>query len=708
MKKILLPLILCFLLATQTIAQYSITVSNPHFNVNQRTQGIITSPEVIIEPTGAYARVEMTFTINPVSTYKSTDSLEAVLLFNMPEGSYINDSWLWLDEQHIIRADIVEKNRAIAIYEGIVKRRRDPSLLVKTGANSYQLNVYPMTTLYPRKVKLVYYTPIKYQHTKANVEVPTGLFAASQVLSDVVVKLKQNPQFLSPNLVEHNYSKYFLGASSNDHVLLLPGADYKNCTFTVSYEVPSGGLKMYTYPHGTNGGVYQLVIPPSSFGTVKTTNTVFVLDHVNNGYSINSIDEIKKYLKTAMLTDYSAIDSFNLFYVANGTVVQAFNSWENISAGSVATAMNGVPVAYSSTNTKYEDLLKAALSFCAIKPGSDAQVVLLSNSNSYTNNQPVVDGMFNNIKNAIGGQFSNKIHIVNYSSYRTYTAGAYYYANDIWYSKLSLATGGTLYKYQTAKSTYINGKYQTTYDLEVPEVLNTIANNTGLSTSSYNINVGVNNGFTYSSYNLNSLNRLNTSKYYVETGMYTGAIQPGNTVNIQAISGSNVINTTATINSVLATDSCAISSWTHHYLNELIATKNNSYVQEIIDSSINNRVLCEYTAFLAVETGDTIATNQNDNPNWLTLKDPEGKELSARCYPNPFTDKLIIEFKETVSLLEIYDITGRKILSVVPDAGSKSYVWNGADAKGASVPAGIYVIMASSPSGRFTTKVMKQ
>src|SRR5690606_645830 len=108
------------LTATTVTAQYSLTVADPNSNSVARTQGIITSPEITVTPNGAYAKIEMTFTFNAQSSYKATDNLEAVLLFDLPPGSFIHDSWLWLNEQVIIQADVVEKNRAIAIYRGIV------------------------------------------------------------------------------------------------------------------------------------------------------------------------------------------------------------------------------------------------------------------------------------------------------------------------------------------------------------------------------------------------------------------------------------------------------------------------------------------------------------------------------------------------------------------------------------------------------------
>ncbi|MCB0696894.1 MAG: T9SS type A sorting domain-containing protein [Chitinophagaceae bacterium] len=709
MSKLHYLFVLCFFTALSGSAQYSLSVSNPHFNVNQRTQGIITSPEVVVTPDGAYARVDMTFTINPQSTYKVTDSLEAVLLFDLPAGSFIHDSWLWLDENTIIKADVVEKNRAISIYEGIVKRKRDPSLLYKTGENSYQLNVYPMTTAYPRKVKITYVSPLKWHGDHVNVALPVHLFESSQILPDIIVKVKNDFFYSSPGFVENDYNKYFLGKTNGEDALVLRGADYKNNTFNLRYTTGSNEIQLYTYPVNNSEGVYQLIVPPAAFGLNKKQNVVFIIDHPNGSNTIYSLAEVLQELKIKLLTDYSTDDSFNLFYEYAGNIVQAFQGWHNIDIASVNAALSGVPSSISKSGNQYPDLIKSALSFCASKSASEAQVVLLSNNNSYTNNQSIVDQMYKNLITDMNGSLPNKIDVVNYSTTKQYVSGSYYYANDIWYSKLTLGSGGSIYRYKTYLYKYINGKYSYTYDFDLGSTLTSIAENSGSATASYNVNVSIANGFTYSRYNLNSVNKLNMSRHYIETGRYSGNIMPGSVVDVNAISGGNAIQLHDTINTIMNGNNTFVPVWTHHYISELIGKQNPSFVQEIIDSSINNRVLCSYTAFLAIESGDTVNTNLDDNPNVLYIGElPEDQKSTVKCFPNPFRDRLTIEFPNGVERIEVFDLTGRKVYSHIIEKGMQTHTWNGKDMNGNDLPAGMYMVIGYTASERFTAKVMKQ
>jgi hypothetical protein len=96
--------------------------------------------------------------------------------FSMPEGGYFYDSYLWLDNTTIIRAEIIGRGLGTQIYNGIVNRRMtDPSLLVK-DYSGYNFNVFPISTTFRRKVKLSYSVPfISNQVSKEYLELPTDI-----------------------------------------------------------------------------------------------------------------------------------------------------------------------------------------------------------------------------------------------------------------------------------------------------------------------------------------------------------------------------------------------------------------------------------------------------------------------------------------------------------------------------------------------------
>lgn len=709
MKKFYVLLFALFFCISTVYAQNRLTVSNPHFNVSSHTQGIISDPTIEITPKGIYAVVDMTFYINANSSYKASDSLESVLYFDLPSGSFIHDSWLWLDPNTIVEADLIEKNRAITIYEGIVSRRRDPSLLIKTGSNSYKINVYPLMTVYPRKVRISYSTPIKFNADKAYCPLPINIFRTSEVNPTLAVKINHTYNFTNPDLLETNYSNYLFSTSTNNDVLIIPGTDYENLGYmNLSFNVNNPStVKLTTFSTSSNGGIYELIIPSDIYNNNNHRKNLIVLDNSGNS-SIYTFNEIKKIVRSSLLSDYSYEDSFNIIYEHNGSIVKAYNNWVSSDSANIFNAINNIPAVISGNTNKYEDLFIEAFKFCKEPVSNNNQIILFSNNNDYTSSQNKADGLFNNIKNNIG-TFDNKLHIINYSSIQSNISGTYHNANDILYNKLTLAAGGSIYKFNKRLVNRINNVYQYHYDLNAPQALSEIAINAGNTTASYSVNLGVQNGFTYNRFNTTGIKKLNSSVYYTETGKYTGTISPGVTLTVQAILPNGPVNYSSTINNVSSGDTFTRKVWAHYYISDMVRNNTQFLTQEIIDSSINNRVLCDYTAFLAVEPGDTIASNFDDNPN-IILAVAENKNITngtLQCYPNPFSNAINIELPSDVSEVVIYDLFGRIVYKKHVANNTSKVVWNGKSNIGIDVPTGIYIIMAKGENRNYTSKVRK-
>ena len=680
-------------------------INNPQFTWQQKTQGYITEPTMVITPKGVYAQVEFTFRIHCQNSYSPTDSLEAVLDFDLPSNSFIHNSWLWLDDLTIIQADLIDRGRAIQIYEGIVKRRRDPSLLLQTGNNSYRLNVYPLSTGYARKVKIVYSIPFYWLKNRVNIPLPTDILNASSIKPSLTLIVKGNNNFTAPYFSEQAFSSYIIASSGNDQILQIPSTVYQNSDLTLNFQTNlNSGVLLNTYPTDINSGIYQLVVNPEQIlGPPTPKSVVFILDHSGTSGTIYSFAQIKSNLKSYLLNQFSNTDSFNIFYNnTSGVLQQAFPTWVATDSFSVVTALNSLPASINNNNlAKYEDLLKNALMFSKSKPGNSSQVVLISNS-SVISSQALADTTFNRLNNYLGG-FSNKIQIINNSSYNLWIGTTYVLVNELLYSKLSLASGGNYFKYSGSGSSI---------SLDVKNILKDIHLQMGTSLTAYAINLPVNSGFVYSRYDINRLNRFSTSAPYVETGKYYGTMQNGN-VDIQLLTPSGAMSGQLPVTNVEQVTSHSRQAWAFHYMNELISLNgNNIYTSEIIDTSMWNRVLCPYTAFLAVETGDTVNISVNEhgpgNGGGGSTELDEFANNTIKCYPNPFTTEIAIEFIKPVEELLIMDITGRVIFVYKPAQQEKKFTWNGRNENGAAVPAGIYIIKAKNQNGITTMKVLKQ
>ena len=146
-----------FLLSLKAYNQ--LTVADVRF-ANYVRSGSIDSAFLVVKSKGLYTEQSMYLTISARGQgFKATDSLEISYRFDLPAGAIVTDTWLWLDENTISKGKLYDKWTASGIYENIVKRRRDPSLLFKESATQYLLKIFPMSGTGSRKIKITYLIP---------------------------------------------------------------------------------------------------------------------------------------------------------------------------------------------------------------------------------------------------------------------------------------------------------------------------------------------------------------------------------------------------------------------------------------------------------------------------------------------------------------------------------------------------------------------
>lgn len=81
------------------------------------------------------------------------DVLEGVFYFPLPQDASISGFAMWIGDRQV-HGEIVEKQRARAIYEQILREKRDPGLLEWTGGNVFKARVYPIGR--EKRIKITY------------------------------------------------------------------------------------------------------------------------------------------------------------------------------------------------------------------------------------------------------------------------------------------------------------------------------------------------------------------------------------------------------------------------------------------------------------------------------------------------------------------------------------------------------------------------
>ncbi|MBK8806443.1 MAG: hypothetical protein IPO21_07305 [Bacteroidales bacterium] len=220
-------------------------------------EGKITEFTVDVTPVGIYFQYEIYITFAAQdNVYQESDSVEIIYNFSLPSEALITDSWLWVYDKPE-KAYLLDVWTATSIYEGIVNRRKDPSLFRKTSPTNYSLNIYPMGGKSSRKVKITMMLPTEWQGDKIQSIFPNSMVSGLSLIPEKIkINLKKSDNWQSP-LLEPYITK------TNDSYNVSKD-DYANYPITITYANPSSDNTFFTiYEKGTEK-YYQFLISPFS------------------------------------------------------------------------------------------------------------------------------------------------------------------------------------------------------------------------------------------------------------------------------------------------------------------------------------------------------------------------------------------------------------------------------------------------------------
>jgi hypothetical protein len=212
MKQILSSLFLVLFISSS--AQFSTLDILPTQGRWSIYKGYIDDMEIEVIPDGHRARVEMTFVVyvdsinnHPNNYYGKLPSykdnlLEAQMKFKMPADAFFYDSYLWLNPSTIIRAKLMPRGEANWVYDSIVNRKIDPSILQHDWDDNYSLKIFPISTTFARKAKIAFSVPFKVEENgREFVELPEEILKHLNSNSQTRLILNHKAQFKFKHLV---------------------------------------------------------------------------------------------------------------------------------------------------------------------------------------------------------------------------------------------------------------------------------------------------------------------------------------------------------------------------------------------------------------------------------------------------------------------------------------------------------------------------
>ncbi len=667
-------------------------------------QATIEEAFLSVRPQGTYIEYGLYLTISARDSWYDSpneDNLEISMDFDLPENSFITDSWLWVGND-IMKALLIDRGNATNIYEGFIQRQTDPSILYKNSDQTYQLRVYPMMGNGQRKVKITYLVPAYWSRTRVSAPLPVDILRMSRTVPELRMEIHGTPQFQQPVINELGVLPNSPSVGGSIHLSTIPSyviESYEgfNVSFSAAY---SNGMFLSYFTPVYQEGYYQFVMHPRLVqNNVNVNNKLLVLiDHQNTGET--SLEEVLGKTRE-MLREYMLpTDSFNIFFLSN-TVNWLNAEYQPADLTTLNTSFASITSNWTSNGQKLDELVEHGINYVRNHGG---QLLLLTDhccqsSSVYTQFRSNIDAV----------QVPPiPINVVSYATQSSYYAGNLF-------SHLAASSGGEKIQHQWE---YTSGNWSyarlqiTRFDQLMRNFFFTLAENSGL----YQVESRPSSGICYAEYDNQptSIQSYRLNQPYVEIGKYFGGAPFQ--IDVNQVVGSSFQTNTYTVSNPVLTDSMNKKIWAAQYIRELEhLSPLSSIVRETIDSSKANRILSRYTAFLALEPNDTLppcVDCDDESSGGLTSIDvTNNNSFEWAVNPNPFEDQVTFSIslgsneELTESKIRIYNLNGQLVAEIeVPEFKNQIKItWNGAE-----LETGIYLAVLETSSGKRHVKLVRQ
>ena len=672
--------------------------------------GTIEQATITVKPKGIFMEIGLYLTFSARGWYASSnDSLEVVFHFQLPENSIVYDSWLWIDHE-IIRADIMDQWTASTIYETIVNRRRDPSILFKRNQTDYELRIYPLIASSRRRVKISYLVPAQWNSTKIMASIPTDLLLASYYpVSPIYLQTVLDEKWKNPHILEFPDIHFVSGSDSIYSNYFRAEIPFGEIQSSINFALDSplqNGVYLNRYQKGTDG-IYQLAFLPSKALSLEASYKAAILIDYDASNSDVTTTDILNNLKSYLMANTSDKDSFNLIF-SNLNIKRASESWLPADSITIEQTFSGLGNNPISSYSNLPSLLANGIEF--IKQNSNnGNIVLISNSDQ-VGDYIVANQLINDLLDLMDQKIP--IHVADFQTQNFdyhYFGGRSYMGNEYFYTNITRITSANYFKI----SSYSNFQ----------ELISTALNSLNGFISSFDLHTRLASGYCYSRYNLGSQSNLvYLEKPILQIGKYKGSFPF--VIEASGEYDSIVFSQQITIEdeNINQADSLSEEGWSGNYLQFLeLSNQTNDVVNEIVNYSISERVLSIYSAFLCLDPslGGEVCYDCFDDGGTIGVEDEKDiteSDSVVTAYPNPFNSQVQINVplqqieNAEYATFRIYNILGQVVRNFEVNASNESnsyrFIWNGQNDEGATVSSGIYFFVVNTPKKNYSVKLL--
>jgi len=314
--------------------------------------------EVEIDGQVARTRIDQVF----INDYHR--DIEGTYVFPLPEDASISEFSMYSNGKKLM-GQILDREKARAIYEEIVRQMRDPALLEYMGRSMFKARVYPIPARGEKRIELEYTEIIKSDAGLCHYLYPlnTEKFS-SRPLNDVTITVKIKSPVPLKNIYSPSHDIKVVRKDDYRAEVSYEERDVKpDKDFELYYALSEKdiGLNLLTHRENREAGFFMLLISPreESPQLVKKDIT-FVLD-TSGSMAGEKIEQAKKALQFC-LENLNEGDKFNLISFSTD-IVRFKNSLVNYDVKTKEEALRFIEELRAQGGTNINDALIAAFDY---------------------------------------------------------------------------------------------------------------------------------------------------------------------------------------------------------------------------------------------------------------------------------------------------------------------------------------------------------